>query len=252
VAFAEGHVALAGEGLLRAGSGAMRAAAFLAIEATDRPDYERAARYARLALVWGTDDYRFFPSELADCISILVDVGDHEAVVALAPRLLEPYDVFDEIDTDVVQPPEPITAYVVQVANELARALAAQGLLDEAVTYAADSLWRAIRRFGSDHPLTLSCQSVFADRLFALHRDEQGVAMLRPVFEDRRRRRDDSLEEYVYTSITLAFGLARIGQVVEARAISSEVATHAARRLPCEHPALQHAQETQRLLESRA
>jgi hypothetical protein len=243
---------MAGEGLLPTGHVAMRAAAFLAIEATERHDYERAARYARLALGWGADEYRWFPSQLAECVSILADVGDHETVVAVAPRLLEPYEPFDEITTDVMQPPEPYTAYVVQVGAELARVLAETGAFDEALTYAADSLWRAIRRFGWDHPLTLSCQSAYAHRLFALHRDEEGVAMMQPVFEDRCRTRDDGLDEYIYTGITLAFGLDRIGRGVEARAISSEIAAHAARRLPCEHPARQHAQATQRLLESRA
>jgi hypothetical protein len=252
VALAEVHVALAGEGHLRTGDAAMRAAAFLAVEASHRPDYQRATRYAASALRWGTEAHRWFPSPLADCVSILAEAGDCSAVVKLAPPLLEPYEPFDEIDTDVMQPPETYTAYVVQVGSELARALAELGALDDAMTYAADALWRAIRRFGPDHPLTLSCQSTYADRLFAANRDADGVAMMRPVFESLRRRSDEDLDAYIYTGITLAFGLDRIGERAEARAISNQIAAEATRRLPREHPALRHAQQTQRVLESRS
>jgi len=252
VALAEAHVALAGEGHLPTGYASMRAAAFLAEHATSLPDYERAARYATLALRWGADDHVAFVHQLADCITILRLAGEHEQVVELGPPLLTPYEHFDAVDPESLQPHEAFTAFAAQVGVDIAMSWAELGSPHAAMPFAADALWRSLRRFGPDDAISMACQHALAQHLFELGRPDDAVAMLQPVFDCLRDRIGDSPRDYVYTGIALALGLDRVGRRTEAHAVSAEVATFTARRMSRQDQAFRDAQATLRLIESRA
>lgn len=241
-ALAEGHVAMASEGLVRRGDAAMRAAAFLAEDAAKRPDYERAARYADLALRWEEDEHTTASFALADCISILVDAGRYERAVELGAPLVARYDVFDRVDPLDAGHPVGFTVPTVLIGGALAHACSELGRHDEAVALGGQTLWRAIRVWGDDDPMVCSCREVLADCLTRAGRSGDAVAMIRPAFVAQRGRADEQPREYVHLGSKLAAGLATVGALDEARAVSIEVATFASRRLARTDRVLRDAQ----------
>lgn len=240
-ALATAHVVLAGEGHLPVGYAASRAAAYLAQRAAAAPDYERATRYARLALEWFEPPFSLYlPGPIADCVSTLVNAGELESAIRLGEPLLEDIELLDVLDHHRAYDSWVATSMEVQVT--LALAWSRLGDHPAAIELAGHALWRCIHQFGDEAAITDSCRQMLADFLVGADRPEDALAMISPVYD--RWIKTEAWRQAVIAGIILAVALSRTGQADDASAVAQEIGDIAARRLSRDDTLFEAAQRT--------